>query len=264
MKILKQEDGYTSKTNSEKVKYETDVKASLDNASPYQREVNNHLERLSVFLLKIQESEIKGEDTDELTQMAWEIVYELEKYGVTTKDRLDQNKDYWIDKAIEATKQIEKGEEVSVSFDSNELSDIYQIHTNDVSLKNQSQISYPCFPWPLTLLYCNNINIEWGGGSDSHAQQTLVLSGFVDMEGKICLENNGGHRVVIFTFNTEHDVYTLTNSHVFDEENGPANSYLSREGTCASYKETYSGISAVSGSIAHTEVHLNTNVSVRS
>jgi len=164
----------------------------------------------------------------------------------------------WLKFSYNASVQISKGEQVSVSLESKDDSSLYNIHTDDVSLKNQSQVDWLCVPWN-TGLYCPNWDVEWGGGSDSHASQFLLVNGYVYMYGKICLEDDGGHYQVNFIFDTEHYVKNIFGSTVFSEDNGPSSTYLINEGTCKIFDEQYN---TIAGSTAHAETHLDTTVTV--
>ncbi len=258
-KILKQQESMKNKSDADKAKFDRFVQDSLDNASPYNKAVNKILEKLSKVTLKIQDAELKGKDTTKLIQKHYAITFDLENYGVVSEDRLLANPDYWHERSYNASIEIAKGNTVSVSLESKSDSTLYNIHTDDVSLKNQAQIDFICFTWPIDF-YCPNMDIEWGGGSDAHASQALIYDGRVYMIGKICLEDDGGHDKVYFTFDTEHYVKTITGSTAFSEDNGPSSNWLQTEGWCASFTENMSNASA--GSTAHAESHLDTNITV--
>ena len=230
------------------------------NATEYEREVYTLLEDLSEVNLQIIDAQEQERDTTDLVQQGWVIVYDLEDYGVVSEDRLLSNPDYWHNKADEARKQIQNGETVQATIEIRSNSNIQQVHTDDVSLKNQSEVDYICGFFLGVPIYCPRVDVAWGGGTDTHAIKTLPHDGRVYMEGSICLHNDGGHDRVNFRFDTEHDVYTIFGGHVFDVENGPSTNYLNNTWTCAKFTEQYSGISAVAGSTAHTETHLDSNI----
>ena len=263
------------------------------NATEYEREVYTLLEDLNEVNLQIIDAQEQERDTTDLVQQGWAIVYDLEDYGVVSEDRLLSNPDYWHNKADEARKQIQNGETVQATVEIRSNSNIQQVHTDNVSLKNQSEVDYLCGFFLGVPIYCPRVDVAWGGGTDTHAIKTLphvhtqvyrlfrhkiahnsvklrlvvggpeyILphDGRVYTEGSICLHNDGGHDRVNFRFDTEHDVYTILGGHVFDIENGPSTNYLNNAGTCAKFTEQYNGISAVAGSTAHTETHLDSNI----
>lgn len=258
-KIIKQQESIKNKSDADKAKFDKFVQDSLDNASPYNKAVNKILEKLSKVTLKIQDAELKGTDTTKLLQEHSAIIFDLENYGVVSEKRLLENPDYWHERAYNASVEIAKGNEVKISLESKSDSTLYNIHTDDVSLKNQAQVDYICFTWPINI-YCPNIDVEWGGGSNAHASQSLVYDGRVYMIGKICLEDDGGHDKVYFTFDTEHYVKNLFGTTVFSDTNGPSYNWLQTEGWCASFTENMSNASA--GSTAHAESHLDSTVTV--
>ena len=259
VKMAKQQKSVQNMTEEEKAKYEKSIKDTMTKSS-YDRKVYNLLEKLSKIQEQVQKAEEIGKDTTKLTERAWSIVYDLEDYGVVSEERLLENKDYWHEKRQTAKDQINNGETVGATFSESSDAKIYQVHTANVSLKNVSEVDYICFPWPL-FLYCGTTDTEWGGGSDSHASQTMIYDGTVYMEGKIVAHNTGGHDRVYFTVDTEHDVYNAFGTHVYDEENGPQQHWL-EQGWNVKYTESYDGTHAVAGSTAHAETHLDTTVTV--
>jgi len=261
IKLVKQQKSVKDMSEEQRTKFIKQTQDDME-ATPYDKQVYKILEKLSKLNLQIIDAEEKGKDTTKLIEKGWALVYELENYGVVNEDRLLNNKDFWHERSDQASEQIRKGEIVKAVIESTTTSNIYNIHTNDVSLKNQSEIDYVCGFFLGIPLYCPHKDIEWGGGSDSHAIKSLPHSGTVYMEGKICTEDMGGHSGVNFTFDTEHYVKSIFGSTVFDEDNGPANVTIYVTYGCSYYKESYGGISAVAGSTAHTETHLDTTVTV--
>lgn len=261
-KNIKNTKDYKNLDAKSKAQFDKNLKESLEKASPYQKKVNKLLDNLATIDFEIEEAVANGEDTNKLEKKFYKSLFNLEKYGVVSEDRLIQNPEYWGDRAVEAMNQIAKGEEVSVSLEVTTEPEISFVHTDDVSLKNQSQMSYVCgtYSWFNIPIYCMNIDVEWGGGSDSYAAQYIAYSGFLYTLNKICLEDDGGHNNVFFTFDTEHYAKNIYGSTIWSEDNGPASVSLWLEGTCAQYEEDNNFINA--GYYGYAETHLDTTITV--
>ena len=258
IRILKQHESFQNQSPSEQTKHLEAIKESIRNAPPLNQKINEELEVLSTLALTIQDVESRGENVTVLYQQFHAKMFDLEQYGVVSEERFIQNPEYWMERAYEAWLKINSDENTPVSFDSNSDSGtIHYIHTDDVSLKNQAQVDYICFTWPVNV-YCPKIDVEWGGGSDAHASQYLSVGGTVYMSGKITLHEDGGHDVVYFGFDTEH--YVKKNSHIpYSETNECTQCYLTVEGGSLYYMEKFN---ALPGYRAHAESHLHETVTV--
>lgn len=264
LKILKQSSDFKNLDIDQQQLYVTKFKESRENITAYQHEVNRGLEKLSSAILNLQDVELMGENTTEATKAVYAAIFDLELLGVVSKDRLEQNKAYWSDRVSEVVKRLERSGQTQVSYKTTG-EDIHKVHTDDVSLKNQAEVFYPCFasyriPIPL---YCVSQDISWGGGTTSYAEVAFVPYSFPLSEhlGKICLHQNVAHSRVLFSF----DVYfqhkningDLKWSHSKDY-NGSIHG--SAQGVCA----VDSKIHAVyAGDSLTTKVKLDHNITVR-
>lgn len=237
----------------------TKVKEQMK-ANPYNKQVYGLLEELSKVKAQIDDAEQNGEDTTDLIEDGWEIIYKLEEYGVVSEDRLKQNKEYWQEKAKQAIERIQNGQTDSVSTETPSHPSIKKIHTDDVSVKSQAEIEYKCQEWLFFDIYCYQLDIEWGGGSTAHASAVLIYDAAVYMEAGGCVHNNGGHNRVNFEYDTEHYVNNAFGNTVFDVEHN--NQRASLKLGCSYFDEKYDGIAAIPGSIAHAKAHLDTEVTV--
>lgn len=241
--------------------FDNNLKESLENASKYQKRVNKLLDKLAENEFNMESAASNGEDTTKFERMQSAIIFDLEKYGVVSEERLLENPDYWAERVLDAMIQVNKGKIVSTGLEDKTDPSLYRIHTDDVSLKVQSQISYVCalippfdIPW-----YCMDIDVEWGGGSTADSTKWLPYSGWLYTTGKICLEDDGGHNQVFFSFDTNHNTETIWGTTVWEVINTTGNYYLTHEGTCVELTEN---TNAVAGLWAQTLTHLDTTITV--
>ena len=106
----------------------------------------------------------------------------------------------------------------SISDEMNHPPPIINTHTDNVSLKNQSEVEYKCHEWAIFSFYCFQIDIEWGGGSTSFAEVILIYDAPVYMEAGACVDNNGGHKKVHFSYDTEHKVKNVFGNTKFKKQ----------------------------------------------
>ena len=258
IRMLKQHESFQNQSPSEQTKHLEAIKESMRNAPPLNAKINEELEILSTIALNIQDSESRGENVTSLYQQFYAKTFDLEQYGVVSEERFLQNPEYWMERAYEAWLNINSDENVPVSFGSDtDSGTIHYVHTDDVSLKNQAQVDYICFTWPVTW-YCPKIDVEWGGGSDAHASQYLSHGGTVYMAGKITLHDDGGHDTVYFGFDTEHYVENNGNN-AYSETNACPQCYISVEWGSLYYMESFNSLP---GYKAHAENHLHETVTV--
>ena len=140
------------------------------NKTQYDREVFALLEKVAETEAEIDELEAIGKDTTESTQQLWALVYELEEYGVTTMERIENNSEYWSDKAYEAMKQANQEETTSTSTGSEHGDSIKHVHMSGVVLENKSTVWAPCLAW----LSCPNIAAA--NGLDTKTRVAYVSS----------------------------------------------------------------------------------------
>lgn len=261
-KKVKTNNTYKNLDNIDKAKFDKNLKESIKNASPYQKKVNTLLNKLAHFDFKIEDAVTYGKDTTKLEQKQAAIIFDLEKYGVVTKERLHQNPEYWAERAYDAKVQIEKGKEVSISLESKNNNELYLIHTDDVSLKTQAQISYICATYTVFNIpvYCMNIDVDWGGNSTAYASQWIAFSGEIVTLAKTCIENDGDHNQVVFTFDTRHYANSIFGESIWDVIHPSTTNYLTYEGTCAQFQEDNTFING--GYYAYVETHLDEAISV--
>ncbi len=236
-------------------------KKSLDEASLYQKKVNMILNKLAETEYELAELTAVGESTTKLENQLHAIIFDLENFGVVSEERFLQNPDYWAERVYNAQLQIQRGEEVSVSLEDKTDPTLYNIHTDDVSLKTQAQISYVCYSFSHfgIPIYCMNIDVEWGGGSTAYAKQWLNNSDQIYTYAKTCLENDGDHNRVYFSFDSKHYTTHSWQGTVWEVVNQPQDYYLSHNGTCVVYDENTYG---TAGFYAHTKAHLDETITI--
>jgi len=261
VKKIQNTQAYKDLKSDDREKFDQNLKESLENASPYQKKVNKLLDKLASNESEIEASVANGDNITKLEKKQSAIIFDLEKYGVVTQERLLENPNYWAERAYEAQVQISKGKEVSVILENKTDPTLYNIHTDDVSLKVQSQMSYVCATYTIfdIPIYCMNIGVEWGGEATANATQWLSYSGQLYTLAKICLEDDGGHNQVFFSFDTDHNTETIWGTTVWQVIHPTSNNYLTYEGICAQWEED---TNAIAGLWAETKTHLDTTVTV--
>ncbi len=265
VELLKQQETYVEMNDAEKELYESAILNSMYTASPYQKEVYKLLDKLSGTILDIQKAESNDQNITELLEEQHAIIFDLEMYGVTTQDRLEQNMAYWANKAQEAKEKIENDEPIKASFKKYlGSSTIHQIHTADVSIKNEAQINFPCLPYNLNIIRCWVMDTKWGGGSYASVSQFIPISGIADMIGKIFLSNSGGHETVTAIHTTQHKVISLADRVVFSRTHGPTEYELigNLPWPFVAYEEELENRSVFTGSTVIATSQLGTTVTV--
>ncbi len=263
LEVLKQSDDFQNFNSTQQQQYVIKFIESRDNLSPYDQAVNDGLEVLSDTILALHKAKALGENTVEETKFLHSAIFDLELLGVVSKDRLDQNKEYWSDRVTEATRQLEDNETNKVSY-LDKLSNTYKIHTDDVSLKNQSEIFYPCIQDLIFLpipLYCSEKSIVWGGDTISYANVTFVPLSFLSEHlGKICLNESVAHSTVNFAFDVDFEQENVLGQETWSYSKSYDTSLSgSTAGFCAQDSKI-TGINA--GSSASTTTHLESLITV--
>lgn len=264
LKILKQSPDFQNLDIDQQRTYIAKFVESRENLTAYQHEVNLGLENLSSAILNLQDAEVMGENTTEATKAVYAAIFDLELLGVVSQDRLEQNKEYWSDRVSEAIKRLEGANQTQVSYSTTE-GDIHKVHTDDVSLKNQAEVFYPCFasfrlPIPL---YCVSQDISWGGGTTSYAQVSFVPYSFPLSEhlGKICLHRSVAHSSVVFSFDVKFEQKNVNGDLKWSHSKDYNGSISGSSGGVCAYDSKIHAVAA--GDSLSTKVKLDHNITVR-
>ena len=266
LQILQQTSDFRNLTTTDQETYIEKYENSIQNRTPYQKLVHEKLESLSVAILALQKAEQRGDETINYIKAVHKAIFELELIGVVSQDRFEQNKEYWSNRVMEITNQIEENNQAKILY-LNKKPSISFVHTDDVSLRNHSEISYPCFPnlgrfIPVPLI-CIIQDIEWGGGTTSRAELSFMpLSFLYSQIGKICLTERVDHDYVIFSFDVKHQQNNILKKITWSYQKSYDNNSLpgSFSFACREDQKTRGG---TAGDSIIVETHLRPLVTVR-
>ncbi len=94
------------------------------------------------------------------------LYFELEEYGVTTKDRFDANPEYWKERALAAKTAMETPKTKNVSM-SDENSTLHYVHQTDLALKRTSILTIPLFGYGPATIPFPVITYGWNQGTST-------------------------------------------------------------------------------------------------
>lgn len=90
-KKIKESEDYKDLSSTEKIEFDKNLKESLKNASKYQQKVNELLNQMAALEFELIEMTARGEDDSELKKKLFATIFDLENYGVVSKERLLEN-----------------------------------------------------------------------------------------------------------------------------------------------------------------------------
>lgn len=188
------------------------------------------------------------------------LYFELEEYGVTTKDRFDTNPEYWKTRVLAAKIEMETPSQTNnISMD-NENSSLHYIHQTDLALKRTSLLTIPLFEFGPATIPCTVISYGWNQGTSTSSWGFIAnpTGGTVTFESIACLNSVTHHDSVDFEMTSNGNTKNLlgqTQYH-FDEDIDVTHSDAD---DCETYTRTTEIPSTYSATLATTISDISLN-----
>ena len=203
----------TEQSDIEKAQSIEKLRSFVDTLDGYEKFIFNQVTGIAeaekqVKLAKEQnkpEKTIRELETNRIT-----LYFELEEYGITTKDRFDANPEYWKTKALNAKIEMEAPRTNNVSMN-DENTDLYYIHQSDLALKRTSILTIPLFGVGPATIPFPVISYGWNLGTSTSTWDFIVnpAGGIVTYESIVCLDSATHHDSVDFDMNSKGNTKNL-------------------------------------------------------
>ncbi len=149
-----------------------------------------------------QEQDKPDEIVQELETKLMTSYFELEEYGVTTKDRFDANPKYWKDRVIAAKSEMEKPQTSNASADGDD-STLHHVHQTDLALKRTSILTVPVFGVGPATIPFPVVTHGWNQGTSTSSWGFITaIHGKITYESIVCLDSDTHHDSVDFEMNS--------------------------------------------------------------
>lgn len=195
----------------------------------------------------------------ELEMKLMTLYFELEEYGVTTKDRFDANPEYWKSRASSAKIAMETPNTNNVNM-SERNSSLHYIHQTDLALKRTSILTIPLFghgpatlPFPVT-------TYGWNQGTSTSSWGFIAnpTGGTVTYESIVCLDSPTHHDSVDFEMNSNGNTKNIFGQIQF-HFNQDMDVTHSDSGDCKTYTRTTAIPSTYSATLSTTVSGISLN-----
>ncbi len=207
--LLNAGEGVKDYSDTEKAEYVIELRKFILSLDGYGTKVFEKLTEYAKIKEKLEIAENEGEDTKQLNRDLARLQFELEDLGVTTKDRLDANPKYWMEKIEEVKESIEGASTKNVVGFDNE-SNLHYVHQTDLALKRDAVTSVPCLPLDLGPLYCSAVASGWNAGTSTATWWFMMFTGNVVFYSATCLDQPTHHSSVDFQMDTVRKVISVT------------------------------------------------------
>lgn len=139
VELLKQQDEFLNMTEREQSTYIEQAADFINSDDPYENERNELLQKLSAAVLELQDTADEEKRT-QIQDRIYDILAQLEEFGVVSEDRLEGNEQFYVDKYEEAKDRLNDdggGAVLTAAVDYD------YVHAGDVSLHNKASILFP-------------------------------------------------------------------------------------------------------------------------
>ncbi len=178
------------------------LRSFVDTLGGYEKFIFDHIVDIAEAekQLELATEQNKSEQTiQELEIKRITLYFELEEYGVTTKDRFDANPEYWKTRVINAKIEMETPQTNNVGVD-DENTNLYYVHQSDLALKRTSIMTIPLFGYGPATIPFPVISYGWNQGTSTSSWGFIVnpTGGTVTYESLVCLDSATHHDSVDF------------------------------------------------------------------